>query len=334
MGGELLAEYLLQKIQQKHPEVQIQDEYIEDIVFKNPFHLTEEIFDDILPTVETNEFYAISYIGSQGHGKSYSASGFATKAKAKGFMIIYAKAADIFPDLKGWIEKVKEKLKKHGNPKVCFVYDDMSYTTGTISSKAAAKFKNFIADMRHEFEQVFGTIQILIIYISHRYHSVPPMLRNSATWVFASMQPEDRLDAMKLIPNHKEQKDKLESIYVFLSKVTQDGPKYTNLKFNLGENEFNFRWGKKGDPGDGRLMMSFHRGELRIFNAKEIEGMINLEDYRIKYEPPTPPTEDEIIAKKQRLDIAFRKKAEEITSNLNNKKLEITEELFPIKTEF
>src|SRR6185312_10906173 len=188
----------------------------------------------------------------------------------------------------------------------------MSYSTGTISSKAAAKFKNFIADMRHEFEQVFGTIQILILYISHRYHSVPPMLRNSATWIFASMQPEDRLDAMKLIPNHKEQKDKLEAIYVFLSKVTQDGPKYVNLKFSIGGNDFNFKWGKKGDPGDGRLMMSFHRGELRIFNAKQLEGQIDLEDYRIKYVPP----KEEDVKEAKRLQ--FEEQARKLTEELNS----------------
>lgn len=312
MAGELLSQFYRNYFEQVQPEIKQQEKIIEDVVFKNPFHMTDEIFDDILPAVESNEFYAISYIGSQGHGKSHSAAGFATKAKEKGFLVIYAKAADIFPDLKGWIEKVKELLQKHGNPKVCFVYDDMSYSTGTISSKSAAKFKNFIADMRHEFEQVFGTIQILILYISHRYHSVPPMLRNSATWIFASMQPEDRLDAMKLIPNHKEQKDKLEAIYMFLSKVTQDGPKYVTLKFTMGNHEFNFKWGKKGDPGDGRLMMSFHRGELRIFNAKQVENQIDLEDYRIKYVPPAPPTEEELEQQKERKKEALRLKAEEL----------------------
>src|SRR6478736_1378227 len=323
MPGELLSTFLLQSLQRSQPQIQnTQPESIEELVFKNPFKTAEEVFDDILPAVESNEFYAISYVGSQGHGKSHSAAGFATLALKKGFLVIYAKAADIFPDLQGWIAKVKELLKEHGNPKVCFVYDDMSYSTGTVSSKAAAKFKNFIADMRHEFEQVFGTIQILILYISHRYHSVPPMLRNSATWIFASMQPEDRLDAMKLIPNHKEQKDKLEAIYMFLSKVTQDGPKYVNLKFSIGGNEFNFRWGKKGDPGDGRLMMSFHRGELRIFNAKQLEGQIDLEDHRIKYVAPTPPTPEEIELFNERKKEALRAKAEELFNKSQKPEIE------------
>lgn len=323
MPGELLSKYLMQNLSRFQPEIKIEqtDQAIEDIVFKNPFHTGDEIFEDILPSVETNEFFSISFIGTQGHGKSHSAAGMATRAMKKGFLVVYAKAADIFPDLKGWIEKVKQKLKEHGLGKLCLVYDDMSYSTGTLSTKAAAKFKNFIGDMRHEFETVFGTIELFILYISHRYHSVPPMLRNSPTWIFASMQPEDRLDAMKLIPNHKEQKDKLEAIYVFLSKVTQDGPKYTNLKFNLGDNEFNFRWGKKGDPGDGRLMMSYHRGELRIFNSKQVEDQIDLEDYRFKYEPPT---EEQIAEDKARKAEAFKLKALEITSKLNN--INITEE--------
>lgn len=323
MAGELLSKYLIQNLSRSNPEIKItnQDKTIQEIIFKNPFHTTDEIFDDVLPSVETNEFYAISFIGTQGHGKTHSAAGFATRAQAKGFLVVAAKAADIFPDLKGWINKVKDKLKRHGVPKLCFVYDDMSYSTGTISTRSAAKFKNFIADMRHEFETVFGTIELFILYISHRYHSVPPMLRNSPTWIFASMQPEDRLDAMKLIPNHKEQKDKLEAIYVFLSKVTQDGPKYSNLKFTLGDNEFNFKWGKKGEPGDGRLMMSYHRGELRIFNSKQVENQIDLEDHRFRYEPPT---EEQIELEKQRKADAFRLKALELTSKLNN--MNITEE--------
>lgn len=122
MPGELLTKYLMEKLVEEQPEIKIQNENsIEEVVFKNPFHTIDEIFEDVLPSVETNEFYAISFIGTQGHGKTHSAAGLATKAKKKGFLVVYAKAADIFPDLKGWIDKVKEKLKEHGIAKLCFL---------------------------------------------------------------------------------------------------------------------------------------------------------------------------------------------------------------------
>lgn len=326
MPGELLSKYLMENLSHAQPEIQKQQETVEELVFRNPFHMSEEIFADVLPTVNSNKFYAISYIGSQGHGKSFSAAGFATLAKKEGYLVIYAKAEDILADLKGWIAKVKDLIKKHDDPRVCFVFDDMSYSSGTISTKEAAKFKHFVADIRHVFKTVLGTIQIFMIYISHRYHSLPPMLRNSGSWIFASMLPEDRSDALKLIPNQKDSKDKLENIYVFLSKVTQDGPKFVNLQFHLGNSDFNFKWGNEQDSGDGRLMMSYHRGEMRLFNAKQVEDQIDLEDYRIVYEPPIPPTEEEIEEQKRKKADAFRLKALEITEKINHDKLAITEE--------
>lgn len=311
MPGELLSKYLIENLSQAQPEIKQEQQIVEELVFRNPFQTTEEIFEDAMPTVDSDKFYAISYIGSQGKGKSFSAANFATLAQEKDYLVIYGKAED-FVDLKYWISEAKRLIREHGIPKVCFVLDDMSYSNQTVSKKAAAEFKHFVADIRHVFKKELGTIQIFMIYISHRYHSVPPMLRNSASWIFASMLNEDRSDAMKLIPNQKEEKQKLESIYAFLSRVTQDGPKYKNLTFTMGGNEFTFRWGTEEDTGDGRLMMSFHRGELRIFNAKKLDGMLDLEKHRIIY---NPPTEEEIKTKK---DEEFRKKAEEVTSNLNN----------------
>jgi len=327
MAGELLMKYYKEYFANCQPEIKKQEEQIEEIITKNPFLLAEEIFADVSPTVDSNKFYAISLVGSQGGGKTFSATEFATLAQREGYLVIYGKAEDILVDLQGWIDKVKELILEHNDPRVCFVLDDMSYSSGTISTKAAAKFKHFVADIRHVFKKVLGTIQILMIYISHRYHSLPPMLRNSGSWIFASMLNEDRADALKLIPNQKEQKTILESIYVFLSKVTQDGPKHTNLSFTYGGTEFNFKWGRQEDPGDGRLMMCFHHGELRIFNPKKIENMIDLEEHRILYEPPSEPTEEELELQKELQKEAFRKKAIEITSKLNKTgKFEIVEE--------
>src|SRR6185312_13679264 len=302
MPGELLSSYLLRNLAKVQPEIQ----------------QTEDIFADVVPSVESNEFYSVSYIGTQGHGKSTSAAELATLAKSVGYLVLYFKAEDILVDLQGWIRQAKEKIKNHDNDRICFVSDDMSYSTGSISTKAAAKFKHFVGNIRHEFEEhdANGKItfnpKIFMIYISHRYHSLPPMLRNSPTWIFVSAQPEDKADAMKLIPRLKDEKDKLEALCSFLLKVTNDGPKYVNLEFTFGNNTMNFKWGNKEDPGDGRLMMSLHRGLLKIYNAKKHDNTIDLEDYRIKHIPVPEPTPEEIEQQKQRAAEALRIKAEEL----------------------
>src|SRR5690242_20770493 len=50
---------------------------------------------------------------------------------------------------------------------------------------------------------------------------------------------------------------------------SSDLPKYVNLEFTFGNNTMNFKWGNKEDPGDGRLMMSLHRGLLKIYRSEE-----------------------------------------------------------------
>lgn len=309
---------------QPHEIIKSHEEILEEEVFQSPFLTAEQIFQDVLPSVESNEFYSISYIGTQGYGKSTSAAELATLAKNIGYLVIYCKAEDILQDLQGWIAKVKALIVSSSyNRKICIVADDMSYATGAISTKAAAKFKHFIGDIRHVLEErdsdgnVFYNPQIFMVYISHRYHSLPPMLRNSPTWLFVSALPEDKGDAMKLIPKLKEEKDKLEAICSFLLKVTNDGPKYVDLEFVFGKNVMKFKWGRKENPGDGRLLMCLHRGTLKIYNAKKKDDTIDLEQYRIKYDPPPEISEDEIKELKRIEQEDFERKARELTNSLN-----------------
>lgn len=321
-----LAQHFKDYFSHQQPEIIHEEEILDEIVFKSPFVTSDEIFADVLPSVESNEFYSMSYIGTQGFGKSTSAAELATNAEDAGFLVVYGKADEILPDLLAWIAEVKKKIKAHDNSKVCFVIDDMSYATGTISVKAAAKFKHFIGDIRHVFEErnekgeIIFKPKIFMIYISHRYHSLPPILRNSSTWLFVSAQPEDKSDAMKIIPRLKEERDKLEVICSFLQTVTTDGPRSKDgIKFMSGKNEFIFRWGDRDDPGDGRLLMLVHKGVLKLYNAKKKEFDLDLEDYRVKIPLPPPPDPDEEVKKKELLKKAIKKKAEE---------------LFPIETEF
>lgn len=333
MGLELLANHYKEYFSQVQPEIKQEEELLEEIVFKNPFMTAREIFADVLPSLESNEFYSISYVGGQGNGKSTSAAEFATEAEDAGYLVIYGKAEEMLIDLEGWIEQVKALIKAHPEPKVCFVFDDFSYSTGTVSAKTAAKFKHFVGDIRHVFEEkdkndkIIFHPKIFMIYISHRYHSVPPMLRNSPTWLFVTGEPEDKADAMKLIPRLKSERDKLEVMISFISNVTSDGPKQKKLDFIFGEHRLEFQWGDNKDFGDGRLLMLIHHGVLKIFNAKKSENHIDLEDYRVKYIPPPTPTPEEIESKKADKKKLFEEKAKEMTDKINNDaKMKIVEE--------
>lgn len=262
------------------------------------FLRAEQIFEDIYPMVMSNGLFQLTYIGERGHGKTSSASEFATLTEQKGFLTVYGKAEDILPDLKGWIAKVKARLKEHGSPLVTFIIDDMSYSTQTVSDKKGAEFKHFMADIRHVFEEkdedgkVIFTPKIFIILISHRYHAVPPMLRSSVSWIFVSLDNEDRTDAIKMLPKDKEEQLRLDRIYKFLQEVTVLGPKLKEIMFGSSGKKAIFRWGDDENYGDGRLMMIFHKGKLAIFNAKKTDKTINLENYRFPY---TPPVEGEKI---------------------------------------
>lgn len=251
-------------------------------VVKNPFLTLKDIYDDAIPSVKFNKFYSVSLIGSQGFGKTDAAITLASFAASDGFLVIYAKAEDFMEERGLWEEQVKQKIKEHGKIQVCFIMDDMSYSTQTVSSKKSANFKHFIADIRHVLEPVLGDIEVFMVYISHRLHSLPPMLRNSGTWIFASMLPEDRADAMKLIPKSKEERERLDNMFQFLQQVQSIGPKKTSFQLNLGDKSFDFKWGKKEDPGDGRLMMVSHAGHMKILQSKPPENRIDLEATRIR----------------------------------------------------
>jgi len=310
---DLLSKHYQQHFAQKQAIITQEQQEIKKVVFKNPFLLAEEIFLDVLPSVDSDEFYAISHIGGQGKGKTYSANLFATLAEKAGYLVIYGKAEDILDHIQDWVEKVRELIKAHGSPKVCFVLDDMSYSTGMISSKKAAAFKHFVADIRHVFEDIHGTIKIFMIYISHRYHSVPPMLRTSASWVFASMLPEDRADALKLIPKQKEELEKLDRLYSFLYDVSTRGPRDITMQLeDSNGTSVNFRWGTKDNAGDGRLMLVFHAGVMKLFNPCKIDGMIDLESRRVLYIEPPEPTEEDLKEAKEKKKQSLKEKAEKL----------------------
>lgn len=323
MGGELLAEHYRKYFSQQQPELFIKEEILEEVVFVNPFLTVDSLWEDIKPSIKSDKFYAVSLVGPQGKGKTFLGRLFGTKAEDDGFLVIYAKAEDVFLNQEEWVRKVKVKLEEWDTDKLCIIFDDMSYSNDSVSKKNSAKFKHFVADVRHVFEdkEKHFNPSVFMVYISHRLHSLPPMLRNSGSWIFTSMQSADRDDAMKVITKRKEMQEKLEIMYEFISKVSIDGPKAKKLKFTFGKHNMDFLWGTEENTGDGRLMVCNHAGDLKIFNSKAMSEMIDIESdlYRIKYIPPPTPTPEELEAQKEKKKEALRIEADK---------------LFSIKTEF
>lgn len=243
------------------------------------FLTPERMILDIIPVLKSNRFYALSLCGPQGTGKTVAASVFATLAMAEGYRVVYALPEDFMSDMEGWIQIILKGV----TDKLCIFLDDLSYAMDMQSKKSTATVKNVISRIRHHFKG-----RVFLIYGTHRLHAVPPMLRNSGSWIFSSMQSADREDAMKLIARRKEMRERLDNIYTFIAKATIEGPRDGKFVFALGGKNVSFIWGTEDIVGDGRLMASFHSGDLKIFQVKKMEGMIDITSYRVKMKVPLP----------------------------------------------
>src|SRR3990172_86173 len=232
---------------------------------------SEQIWNDGSSFVHMNEFYALSIVGPQGSGKTSIAKQIATFGKANDFMIIYAMPEDYMNDINAWLELVTVTPRA----RTMIILDDLSYSSDAQNRKNQALLKNMISRVRHIFKG-----EIFMIYITHRLHATPPMLRNSGSWIFTNMQSADRDDALEIIGRNKETRERLEQIYSFIARVSLDGAKNRTVTYHYNDQEYSFKWGDREDPGDGRMMAIYHGGVLKLFHSKVIETSINFEDYR------------------------------------------------------
>ena len=230
----------------------------------------DDVWNDAIGKLNNNHFYAIGCVGSQGSGKTTVASQFAKKAKEHDFRIIYALPEDYLTDVPAWIERVTE----NPSAKTCIVYEDISYSFDTQHRKQQSLMKNVIARLRHIFQG-----QVFVIYITHRLHAAPPMLRNAGTWIFTELTPIDRDDMLEIIGKTKEQKELLESMQLFLTNCATEGNKHQDIHYTYNNEVYKFRWGNEQDFGDGRLMASLHNDRLVIFNSK-VQNVFDLMPYR------------------------------------------------------
>jgi hypothetical protein len=266
---ELRAKEFAEKWQNVKPAV---IEPHEDTNPYDTFFQIEEIWNDITPTLDANNFYALSIIGAQGSGKTTIAGEFAKLALEKDYRVVYAQPDDWLNDITGWRDRVLAGECRAAN---CFVIDDLSYSTDENSRKSQAQLKSLIARIRHVFSG-----KVLVIYVTHRLHAAPPMLRNGKTWIFSDMQAADRDDAQEVIGRSKTLRESLESLFTFISRAALEGARTGQVKYKLNDNDFIFNWGKEDTAGDGRLMAAFHGGRLGVYVSKLTQPPINFDLYR------------------------------------------------------
>lgn len=291
MNLELLAKSYFQRLldyTNKYEKIVAQEK--SEVALENPidsFITVDQIWNDGYAVLQTNEFFAVSIVGPQGSGKSTLASEFIPYAIENDFKIIYAIPDDYLNHVNAWLDKCTEDPRA----KNFLIMEDMSYSNDIQSRKNQAALKNAVARFRHIFKG-----QMFVIFITHRLHGTPPMMRNSNTWIFSSMQSADRDDAQEIIGRNKTLRERLEALYTFIARVSIEGARDGIIKFTLKDREHVFRWGRKGDSGDGRLMASYHAGELKVFLSKVVQ-YIDLEKYRCI---PVIPIEEKPARRKKK----------------------------------
>lgn len=302
MSLDLYAQNVNEKIAEFNNKYSILNQVIvedvkEDIHenYDGNFINAKTIWLDIEAKLNTNQFYALSTLGAQGSGKTTLGKEFFEIALKKNFKCVYAIPEDFLHDIDGWIDRILVDPKENN----CIMLDDLSYSNDAQTRKNQALFKNVIARIRHKFTENDDDQQlsskVFIIYVTHRLHAAPPMLRNSGSWIFTEMQSADRDDALEVLGKNKELRERLDQIYTFLNKVIFEGAKKGKIKYTLGDKNYVFNWGRQEAPGDGRLMAVYHAGDISIYNSKLPEKFIDLGDFRYR----VPQIENAIIPGKE-----------------------------------
>src|SRR3972149_615245 len=218
----------------------------------------DDVWKDAKGILHNNHFYAIGIVGTQGTGKSTLLEQFAQKALDNDYKLIYALPEDYLTNVDAWLDKVKVDPRA----RTCLALDDLSYSFDSESKKKQAHMKNVIARVRHIFAG-----EVFVIYVTHRLHATPPMLRNAGTWIFTQLSTIDRDDMREIIGKSKEQRDTLEAMQSFLTNAVTAGNKNADITYSINEKLYKFKWGNVNDKGDGRLMAALHNNELQIFNS-------------------------------------------------------------------
>lgn len=272
---EVHAQYLAQVFNQFSEQDTIVQKIEEEkpIEFVVPSFLDiQQVWDDAQGTLRNNKFYAMAFIGTQGTGKTQACEEVTKLAQKAGYRIIYAMPEDYLEHLEEWLNTLAQ------NPRAlnCLILDDQSYAAGTKSNRVQAAWKNVVA----RFRKVFGGT-VLVLYVTHRLHATPPMMRNAGTWVFTGVEANDIEDMLEVIGKNKTNREVVNDLQQFLGDIITEGRKRGVVEFEYQDKFYRYKWGNKEDKGDGRLMVAIHEHHVEIFNVQATEPDLDLESFRI-----------------------------------------------------
>lgn len=224
----------------------------------------EELFKEMVPQLDSSEFYQVVVNGPPGSGKSTLARELAHHAHLVGYHPIYISGFDI--------TKAPTTIARDvvGHNKVCIILDDLSYIMNAISAKSGSKIKSFAMLIRHYLKQANGgkEVNVMVIVIAHFTTAVPPVFKNSNVWLFSHPTMLEYDNMLKLVGRKQEARESLERIFASVINIQEKAGKKKDIILNMKGKKYTFRWGDKTDPGDGRLMLIMFNGTPKIYNSK------------------------------------------------------------------
>lgn len=215
----------------------------------------EELWEEIKPQVDSSEYYLLMINGSQGSGKTTIAKNFAHLAHNDGYYLLYSSAFDLIDAPMAFIDKGK------GHDKVCIIIDDVSYALGATSQKSQAKVKNFFSLIRHALKA-----RIFVIVITHITTGVPPVFKNSNTWIFSAPTTQENDAMVKIVGRKKQLRDQLQQMFDAVKEIRAAVSQSEVIEFTMYGQPFKFHW-----DVDGRISLIIKNGEATMYHSKKVE---------------------------------------------------------------
>ena len=240
-------------------EAQIIEEDLEEDNDKKAggFWDAEALWEEMDNTLRSEKFYNLVFVGKPGGGKSTAAREVVHLAMEKGgYELMYILSQDIIKSPLA----LKEKFKKMVGKRIAIVIEDASYALMGADAKTQAKVKTFFSTIRHQLEES----SVILIFIIHTMQAIPPVLRNTNSWIFAKPTFQERAVMGDLIGKSKNKQQELENTFNFVLTIRQAQKEAPTQYYSDSRGH---EWKHTLDV-DGRMMLMCLEGEAKVYNAK------------------------------------------------------------------
>ena len=113
--------------------------------------------------------------------------------------------------------------------------------------------------------------KIFLIVVAHFSSGVPPVLRSTSGCYFFTSPTAIEMPFLKVLAGtDKGNKNKLAEMFSAAQTLRNQAQTNPNLLFDWRGHPYQFKWGTKEDPGDGRLSLCMHAGESILYQTRNI----------------------------------------------------------------